>query len=524
MQLSTVFADLGQCSKSLSLWRAAQLLLLLQLVIKSEAQNVDSSLFYSAGVVEFRPTLVGTSSEILADHLNAYIDIITSPEANDLDIIVFPEGTLNNNFHLTYVPSPGQNIIPCLHSGNESSSLYADFFIQLSCTAQKVRKYLVINLTEKQDCLPPHLDPRPCATNGLNIFNTNVVFDREGRVISRYRKVNVYVENKNTTLQPEYAIFDTDFGVRFGHFICFDMLFYTPAEELVQRYGLTDFIFTSLFYSELPFLSATQLQQGWAWGNNVNLLAAGASFPRTGTTGTGIYSGPDREAMSVMVTSGDGERKLYKARVRKIATGDFKEEEKLAQSDTHLPHRDEQPIQVPSTSGHLPGIRLLKDPQIESFQSILLTNDTKIFEKICHDDFCCEFSIWTQPLQVPSNKTAYKYRMGVFSGSRTYEKDQRNNIKVCAIYTCRNEDPASCGELLESNEFYTDLYMDYIMVKGKFPKARELLIMPSTLDADLNPLGGQEVGWKNEPQKNPPTLSEQQQQPQQQLAKQSTKA
>lgn len=220
--------------------------------MSTEVTNSES--YYTAGVVEFRPTIAGmTSADMLEEHLNAYLDIIESPEAEDIDIIVFPEGTLNNAFQLTYVPSEKENAIPCLW--NASQVLYADFLVKLSCTARQVRKYLVINLTEKEDCSLTSLDPRPCAASGLNVYNTNVVFDREGRVVSRYRKVNIYVENKNTTLEPEYGIFDTDFGVRFGHFICFDILFYTPALELVQHYGIQDFIFTSLFYSELPFLT-----------------------------------------------------------------------------------------------------------------------------------------------------------------------------------------------------------------------------------------------------------------------------
>lgn len=209
--------------------------------------------FYTAGVVEFRPTVGGmSSSDLVADHLQSYLNIIESAEANDTDIIVFPEGTLNNAFQLTFVPDSKDGIIPCLPS---ETNLYANFLMELSCAARRLHKYLVINLTEKENCSSVQFDPRPCASDDLNIYNTNVVFDREGRVVSRYRKVHVYVENKNTTYEPEYAIFDTDFGVRFGHFICFDMLFYTPAQELVERFGITDFIFTSLFFSELPFLT-----------------------------------------------------------------------------------------------------------------------------------------------------------------------------------------------------------------------------------------------------------------------------
>ncbi|XP_073829633.1 vanin-like protein 2 isoform X2 [Musca autumnalis] len=478
------------------------LLLLLICIMKTTCQyvkddNKKNNEFYTAGVVEFRPTLSGMSSaDLLAEHLKAYLEIITSPEAEDIDIMVFPEGSLNNAFQLTYVPSEKQNVIPCSSNASE----YAEFLIKLSCAARDVHKYLVINLSEKEDCPSPAEDPRPCATNGLNVYNTNVVFDREGRVISRYRKVNIYVENKNTTLEPEYAMFDTDFGVRFGHFICFDMLFYTPAQELVNRFGIKDFIFTSLFYSELPFLTATQLQHGWAWGNNVNLLAAGASYPKSGTTGTGIYAGSEGALVTVMVTSGEGERKLYKAQVPKKGMHDFSsttEKEKVEQPILHLLQEEKKPNH--STGRHLDGIRLLKDPQIQNFDSLLLEAGKHIRKKICEIDFCCEFVVDTVAVDVPSNSSVYKYRMGMFSGSRTYEKDQRNEIKVCAVYACRNEDPESCGELLDG-EFQSDIYFSYLFIEGKFPKAPKLLIMPSTLDADLNQLSRDEAQWKYSPQ------------------------
>ncbi|XP_005179984.2 vanin-like protein 2 isoform X1 [Musca domestica] len=493
MLVSKVFAP--SMNKSLSLWRMlrlALLLLLSQIVNKSKAQYVNASNFYTAGVVEFRPTIAGMSSaDLVADHLRAYLEIITSNEAADVDILVFPEGTLNNALQLTYVPSEKQEIIPCSHP---NATEYAEFLVALSCAAAQVRKYLVINLSEKEDCPATPADTRPCATNGLNVYNTNVVFDREGRIISRYRKVNIYVENKNTTLQPEYGMFDTDFGVRFGHFICFDMLFYTPAQELVHRYGISDLIFTSLFYSELPFLAATQLQQGWAWGNNVNLLAAGASNPRAGSTGTGIFSGRKRALASVMITSGEGERKLYKARVPKKGTLDFDYE-----IDYENSTRGEEKLNS-STGRHLDGMRLLKDPQIVNFNSMLLPLGQRIFEKICHEDFCCEFSLESELVEAHNNTPTYKYRMGVFSGSRSYEKDQRNNIKVCGIYSCRNDQPESCGELWESEEFNSEVYLTNILIKGKFPKAPELLIMPSSLDANLNPVMGGEAYWKYEPQ------------------------
>nr|XP_013100686.1 unnamed protein product [Stomoxys calcitrans] len=467
----------GQC------WGFLIGLLFINNAMVSHVGATADSEYYTAGVVEFRPSISGmTSAELLADHLKAYLQIIESTEAQDTDILVFPEGTLNNPFHLTYVPSEKDQIVPCLANGTDTP--YSDFFVTLSCAARRVQKYLVINLTEKENCTTVPLDVRPCASNGLNIYNTNVVFDRDGKVVSRYRKVNVYVENKNTTLEPEYAIFDTDFGVRFGHFICFDILFYTPAEELVTRFGVKDFIFTSLFYSELPFLTATQLQQGWAWGNNVSLLAAGASFPQSGITGTGIYVGDSGSPISVMVKDGIGERRLYKAQVPKNGRKAIKLQNQMENV---------------ARSRNLSGLRLMRDPQIENYNSILLDlkNLDNYHQQLCQGDLCCSFHINGDLLSDNTNET-YRYRLGVFDGRRSYEKEQYSDIKVCGIYTCAGEDIQSCG--VAKDEFQSSFLFKNIQIKGNFAKNQQLLITPSTIDDDLKPLNKEYVQWscKNE--------------------------
>lgn len=58
----------------------------------------------------------------------------------------------------------------------------------------------------------------------------------------------------NITDEPELATFETDFGVTFGTFICFDILFEKPALQLVRE-GVKHIIFPSMWFGELPFLT-----------------------------------------------------------------------------------------------------------------------------------------------------------------------------------------------------------------------------------------------------------------------------
>lgn len=72
----------------------------------------------------------------------------------------------------------------------------------------------------------------------------------------RYHKYNLFGERANNVPPSvEYAVFDTDFGVRFGVFICFDILFDKPAAQLARERGVTDFVFSAAWFSEVPFLT-----------------------------------------------------------------------------------------------------------------------------------------------------------------------------------------------------------------------------------------------------------------------------
>jgi len=71
----------------------------------------------------------------------------------------------------------------------------------------------------------------------------------------RYRKFNLFREfGFNHTHPSELCTFDTDFGVKFGMFICFDILFEDPAARLVRETGVKDFIFSTAWFSEIPLL------------------------------------------------------------------------------------------------------------------------------------------------------------------------------------------------------------------------------------------------------------------------------
>lgn len=442
------------------------------IVSQSDNATTESDKFYAAGVVEFEPAKNHGSSLVqLNNNLREYISIINSDEASNLDIIVFPELTLNNLQYLTYTPDPKLKIVPC------NNQQYEAFLRDLSCAAKYSRKYVAVNFMEKEFCSASSQavknDPRPCAPNGLSYFNTNVVFDRNGAIIARYRKFNSYDRTTNVTYEPELSTFDTDFGVKFGMFICFDMNFYSPVQELVKA-GVKNFIFSSFWFSELPFLTGVQLQQSWAYGNNVNLLAAGASNPSGGTTGSGIYSGKLGALVSVMAES--PQRKLYVANVSQSLDGNVST------------NRIKEPRQHLKSRG---GIRLMREYRMNAFTSELLrpNQSSMVKKQLCHNSFCCQFDLKWRQQAAEICSVSYKYHLAVFDGDRQYSGFGYTKYKFCAIYACIGEDLESCGQVFdEKTNVSVGTVFEKISIEGDFPRDDKVLIMPNSLDQNLMPL------------------------------------
>ncbi|XP_017016235.2 vanin-like protein 2 [Drosophila takahashii] len=430
--------------------------------------------YYTAGVVEFRP------SSQLSDNLDAYVEIIHSKNASLTDIIVFPESTLNEAGSTTFVPNPEDQINPCL--SDPEFSVYEEFLVTLSCAARNSSKYIVINLTEKQKCEDVPEDTRPCALNGLNVFNTNVVFDRQGVVVSRYRKVHLYGEPKNSTYLPETSIFETDFGVTFGHFICFDILFYTPAHQLVDQ-GVTDFVYPAMWFSQLPFLTAVQIQLGWSYANDVNLLAAGASDPSVGNSGSGIYQGRSGSMKRVMRQE-MGERTVYVARVPKYKSRGRRMRRDLGrQSATSSSFNIKRDYLENFSSEELP---------LESGKS---GNLSKI---LCHGGFCCHFDVaWRSLGSQMGNQSYYSYRLGIFDGWRNEKRLDVNYVRNCGLFACRGDSIDDCGQLMVDLR-QPEVTFSRLEIRVTYPHSREFLLFPNTLLDNLLPLEPKQFEWSQQ--------------------------
>ena len=100
---------------------------------------------------------------------------------NEVDILVFPEFTLNLISTAVTVPKPEDNVVPC------NDDRWSRAIQNISCAAREAKKYVVIDVAMKRNCTEERAetnDTRPCTKGDWNIYNTAVVFDRQGQVIA----------------------------------------------------------------------------------------------------------------------------------------------------------------------------------------------------------------------------------------------------------------------------------------------------------------------------------------------------
>lgn len=419
-------------------------------------------------MVEFAPFKERNCDLCLLHLVQEFEKFIKHPNASEVDIMVFPEYVLQE-LAFTFVPSAEEKVVPC-------DQLDYDYLLtELSCYARTYKKYLVVNVNEKAVC-----KEGPKCKNGLTEFITNVVFDRNGMVISRYRKTHYFFSEfeKGVLPKPEIATFTTDFGVTFGHLICYDLLFYTPGQVLVEQ-GITDILYPNYWFQEFPFLSSLQLHQGWAQANNVNFLTAGASSPQTQTTGSGIFAA--KLGALGQVISEDPQRKLIVAKVPK-ANQKFK-----PSTIVTSPRYDPSELQPRKER-----IAWKRDANVDHFTTeILDTTQPKVNKKVCHKGFCCDFDVEMETIfRSEPYFTGYTYRLAAYEGPGTLHRVEKSEFGICAVIACTNSDLSSCGTVFPNEVLYVanNFYFKKINIKGSYKKRSKMIVMPSTVNFGFEPL------------------------------------
>ncbi|CAK1590457.1 unnamed protein product [Parnassius mnemosyne] len=392
--------------------RLSVLSVFLCFVLYTEQKSTQQDDSYVAAVVEYE-----VKSDV-ATNIKNYLQLIQEAAEQDADIVVFPEMTLTRGERRVSIPIHG--LLKDFPVPAVRPDLYDEILVSISGAAQKHQMYVVINVQEVMDC--NNATGEYCPEQKVYLFNTNVVFDRTGAVIDRYRKINLFGEYTRTpALKPDLGIFTTDFGVTFGHFICFDLMFQVPAVQVVQKHNLTDVIFSTMWFSEMPYLTAAQIQEAYAYAMNVNLLAAGANNVNVGSAGSGIYSGKTGALISVM--PGIPTTSVFVSRVPKVP-GKVKES---------------YPGPISDDPRSLDSLVLISDPSLPSHVSRPLVEGSQEFI-LTDKEVSCMFRV---KLQQRTGEQGPHYRAFVKDSINTYSRRDLG-VAACSVIACKNESVKSC--------------------------------------------------------------------------------
>ncbi|KAF8796451.1 pantetheinase-like [Argiope bruennichi] len=302
-------------------------LLFIVLFLHTAELNAEKN-FYRAAVLELSQftNISYPASKILEINLNVYEIAARTAAKHRADILVFPESGLlpfekpDRDWLLDFIediPDPKEVVAnPCTQRDEFQDR---PILQKLSCLAQFNNIYIVANTADFKKCdVNTRCDKdktnsitdncTSCPEDGHFFYNTNIVFSRDGTLISKYYKRHLYFEPEmNTPDHPENAYFDTEFG-KFTTIICFDLMF-KEAVGALDKPDILNVAYPTYWFDHTPMIFfAPPYQQAWAMTNKVNLLAANGHHPPTGSLGSGIYSS-DKGAL-IYTHNPDGYNKL----------------------------------------------------------------------------------------------------------------------------------------------------------------------------------------------------------------------
>ncbi|XP_012520689.1 PREDICTED: pantetheinase isoform X3 [Propithecus coquereli] len=402
-------------------------------VSKTSSLDTFIAAVYEHAVLLPNTSLTPVSREEALALMNRNLDLlegaIASAAEQGAHIIVTPEdGIYGWNFnreslypYLEDIPHPQVNWIPCNDPNRFGHTPVQE---RLSCLAKENSIYVVANIGDKKPCNAS--DPQ-CPPDGRYQYNTDVVFDSQGRLVARYHKQNLFLgeDQFNAPKEPEVVTFNTTFG-RFGIFTCFDILFHHPAVTLVKDFHVDTILFPTAWMNVLPHLSAIEFHSAWAMGMGVNFLASNIHYPSMRMTGSGIYAPNSARVFHYDMKTKEG--KLL-----------------LSQLDSH-PHH---PVVV-NWPSYASSVEALSTGNQE-FKGIIFFDEYTFVElkgvggnyTVCQKDLCCHLSY-----KMSEKRSDEVYALGAFDGLHTVEG--RYYLQICTLVKCKTTDLNTCGDSVET--------------------------------------------------------------------------
>lgn len=423
-----------------------------QFAIVLVALVCTSTASYRAAVVEFHPDQFNLPNVRIRNNLAGFKAALeTVQQAGGADIVVFPEDAILGEAFFTreaiepylenipHVSTSQSDINPCSDPAFKDRPILQN----LSCLAEEYKVVLVANMGDIQPCTNEQ-----CPSDGKYHFNTNVVFESEGTLIAKYHKVNLYagetkIFNPGTHSNTSCVSFDTSFGVTFGTFTCYDLLFQEPANCLLSK-NVENFVLPTAWGSLYPFYMSTAVQQGWSRKHGVNFLAANQQFSLTYSTGSGLYS--KGVAMHYIISG-----KPWTTGTGRVIMGDFSQDINATQvgdiSDvSNIKVKDSTHLNYTALSS--------KEGTVE------VEYRTTNFSLECR----LEYSIKSSPAEKES------YALGAYIG--VSRDDPNFHYAVCTLVKCPQS--GQCGEQVEG--YKTNTVLGNVKLSGTFANGSEVYV------------------------------------------------
>ncbi len=427
---------------------------LLAVLVATDVINAQSDSTYKAAVVEF--SVDQSSSQRVENNLKGFKDALDQmTNLGGAQIVVFPEdGILGANYTTRESNFPYLEQIPEVSKLNKSvnpctQSEFADRPIlrNLSCFARQYNTVLVANMGDVQKC---EGDPQ-CPSDGRYQFNTNVVFETNGALIAKYHKQNLYSGEKNYfdagAPSSNCISFHTSFGVTFGTFTCFDLLYNEPGDCLLKM-GVKNFVLPTAWGNNFPFYVSIGVQQSWSLKHSVNFLAANQHFnidsPKYYSSGSGIYSSGNANYFISSYNASESVRHVIISEVPTIPnpSTSFQHNGTVLNVDNILMR----------TSRYLTFIPLKNSDDVIQVSM----NESKILNR----SLKC-----TLEYSIKSAGSNELYALGVYIGVR--RDDVSFGYAVCSLVRCNTANLNSCG--IPVDRHTTDTVFEKLKLSGTFP-------------------------------------------------------
>uniref|UniRef100_A0A8D0KXT9 CN hydrolase domain-containing protein n=1 Tax=Strix occidentalis caurina TaxID=311401 RepID=A0A8D0KXT9_STROC len=335
--------------------------------------------------------------------------------------------------YLEDIPDPAVNWIPCTDPTRFAPTPVQE---RLSCMARNNSIYVVANIGDKKLCNSS--DPG-CPSDGRYQYNTDVVFDPEGKLLARYHKYNLFRRETqfNYPKEPEAITFETSFG-KFGIFTCFDILFREPAVVLVSELQVDTVLFPTAWMNVLPFLTAVEFHSAWAMGMGVNLLSANTHNISLAMTGSGLFT-PEGPA-AYHYDSGTEEGRLLLA--------ELSARPRLS------------PTYPPTVNWSLYATSIKKFPEEKDTFSGAVRRDIFTFSElrrkagnytVCQGVLCCHLVY-----RMLNKSKDEVYVLGAFDG--LHGSLIKYHWQICTLLKCKSTDLSTCGQPVETAQTKFEMF------------------------------------------------------------------